>query len=376
MMSSLADRQGHHESFLKNLLRSVNVLLAAAVVVVAGCGIPGVGGGSTPTLAGSYLYTDKYHSAMLALRLVQHHSQLTGTFESLLPVSSQQAAQDNVGITVLDQHGNPVPWPAANSTDPATGRSDNGACGGTSACLEELKAAITGQVGNRGRISIDLGWGVQFFGDQTLIAELHGRTLVFRINGTDTVFHPAGERSIQEVYGEVFTTLRTLLIPAANLDQEAQYLRGPTSLTDDVSGLQGVLDNVNQNPNGFLNPYVCEFQQSFTDQVNQTQQDINAEAKDVQRAQAELKPYEHQGSTLAAYGRSSGAVSELQAAITTAVAKINDTVKKANGVIAEANRDAPNIINVMNGAGCAASHSLDIGLHALHIYLKLAALAG
>jgi hypothetical protein len=331
----------------------------AAAIALAACG------SSSPRLAPSYLYTDGYHTTMYALHVVEHDGRITGTAQALQSVTSEQAGEDSCCMRILDRYGHAVSWLAGNSKDLSTGRSDHGACGGTSACVEQLDSAITGQVGDDGRVSIhfsDAIEGGRVFGSSTtLIGERSGDTLVFDIDGTATRFRPADERSLRRARSAFYTALRTIVIPSTDLSDEAEALSGDT-IQQDADALKSIVDDTIQFWGGNatqLNPYVCDFQQRFTEQRAILQDHIDFEAKEIQAARAELEPFMQPNSPRGAYGQHSGDVSGLQAAIRDDVSRIDEAVRTANTAVDEANKHKGDIINLGNGAGCGFQHWLE-----------------
>jgi hypothetical protein len=336
--------------------------MAAFAAALTACTVPVLG--SSHRLSPAYLYTDKYGAIMYVLRLVQHRSQLTGNAEVLQTVTSKQADEDNIVATILDKNGHVVPWTSSDS-EGFDGRPDHGACGGTSACLEQYGTSLTGQLGNSHRVSITFPGDSFVLDQQTMIGRRRGDDLVFSDHGTEITFRPASEAEIQRANVRVHSAL-PMVIQTADLHDEAQYLKGDNGLADDVSNLKSILDDASQsNPTIFLNPAVCDFQQGFSDQVSQTQTDVSALAKEIEKGRKQLAPYLRPGTALAAYGKHSGYVSELQSAIAGSVQSVDDTVRHANVTIAQANHDAPKIINALNGVGCYVQHVGEAAFHLL-----------
>ena len=331
-------------------------LVLVAVFALGGCG------GSSTALAPSYLYVDNYGVTMLGLRLVQHDSHLTGNMEALLPIEATRAEEAHFsGATILDSKGNEVT--GTNSTDPFTGRSDNGACGGASACIEDLKTAITGSLGNGNRLSIDLGYGNTLFGEQTLIGERKGSNLVFDIGGTGSpniALQPASDKSIHTARSQVFARL-PIVVKTTDLNVEAQTMRELDwhAIDVDAETLQ-YYDGENRSVVDS-----CTFGQDFSGNVAQMQEDVADDAYELRKANRELEEYRHLGGDYVAYGKYTGIVSALESEVHKDAERLQGAVDAANEAIVAARRNQPKILGnrVLCFAKAAAAHLSEIALH-------------
>jgi hypothetical protein len=351
----MVTRLSRVRSFLGPGAWSVGLILAT-VFALGGCG------GSATGLAPSYLYVNKYGVTMLGLRLVQRDSHLTGNMEALLPIEATHAEEAHFsGATILDSKGNEVPFPP---------RSDANACGGTSACIEQLKTAVTGTLGNGDRVSIDLGYGNTLFGEQTLIGERKGSNLVFDIGGTGTpnaTLQPASDQSIHRARSKVFARL-PVVIRATELAVETQTLKELDwhALDVDAETLQ-YYDG--ENPSVVDS---CTFGQDFSSYIAQMQEDIGVDAYELQKANRELGKYRRLDNSFVAYGKDSGIVSELESEAHTDAERMQGDVEEANDAIVVARQNQPKILG--NRALCfVKTYAQHLGEVVLHLAPSLLA---
>jgi hypothetical protein len=341
---------------------SLACLLLSALALAA-CGRSG----GPPRLAGAYVYADPQSREMFALDFVQHGATLTGNARYLNTVTAGQAQEEKFKGAEFVVAGNRVlPWNATNSANLANGLTDDGACGGKSACFERLEIGAAGRLGNNDRISVTFQGPLgAIFGAHTILGSFAHGDLSFSVAGTSITLRPTTEQGVQATYNRVLATLPEA-IQTASLSERAELLEKPSSLSEDVEGLNTALEEAKEGP--FPNPFVCEFEALFSRQIDAVQEDVRWKDALVAKAHQELQPYLTPGTRLYAYAQASGYVAKLTAAEKATIRNINKETSEANAIIAKANQDAPSMINVLNGIKCAVGKELETEFHLLPLY--------